>query len=91
VWAKGSVSELVGGFEPVDEVEVEVVAAGAAVADERKDDDECCYRNEEIGKSIAQHEVRVQQRLWTLGLLQAKVPLLAKCGGSSPSLRSRSE
>jgi hypothetical protein len=47
------VSELLGGFEPVGEVEVKVVTAGAAVADERKDDDECGYRNEEIGKSIA--------------------------------------
>jgi hypothetical protein len=50
------VSELLGGFEPVDEMEVEVVATGAAVADEGKDDDECGYRDEEIGKSIAQHQ-----------------------------------
>ncbi len=53
---ESSVGELLGGFEPVEEVEVEVVAAGAAVEDEGKDDDECGYRDEEIGKSIARHE-----------------------------------
>ena len=35
-----AVGELAGGFEPVEDVEVEVVAAGAAVEDERKDGDE---------------------------------------------------
>jgi len=34
-----AVSELAGGFHPVDEVEVEVVAAGAAVEDEGEDGD----------------------------------------------------
>jgi hypothetical protein len=51
------------GFEPVDEVEVEVVAAGAAVADEREDDDERGYRNQEIGKAIAQHELQGKARV----------------------------
>ena len=32
--------ELVSGFEPVDEVEVEVVAARAAVEDQRQNGDE---------------------------------------------------
>ncbi len=43
-----AVSELAGGFEPVEEVEVEVVAAGAAVEDEREDGDECGYWDEEV-------------------------------------------
>jgi hypothetical protein len=44
-----SVGELVGGFEPVEEVEVEVVAAGAALKDEREDGDACGYRENEKG------------------------------------------
>ena len=39
--------ELAGGFEPVEEVEVEVVAAGAALEDEREDGDERGYRDDE--------------------------------------------
>ena len=35
-----AVGELAGGLHPVEEVEVEVVAAGAAVQDEGKDGDE---------------------------------------------------
>ncbi len=32
---KGSMRELMGGFEPVDEMEVEVVPAGAAAEEHR--------------------------------------------------------
>ena len=39
--------ELAGGFEPVEEVEVEVVSAGAAVEDEREDGDESGDGDEE--------------------------------------------
>ena len=41
--------ELVGGFEPVEEMEVEVVAAGAALEDEGEDGDECGYRDNQEG------------------------------------------
>jgi hypothetical protein len=50
-----AVAELVGGFEPVEEVEVEVVAAGAAVKDEWKDGDECGERDQEVGEPVALH------------------------------------
>ena len=35
-----AVAELAGGFEPVEDVEVEVVSAGAAVEEEGQDRDE---------------------------------------------------
>ena len=42
-----AVTELLGRFEPVDQVEVEVVAAGAPVVDERHNSDESRQRDEE--------------------------------------------
>ena len=44
-----AVGELARGFEPVEEVEVEVVAAGATVDEERKDGDERGYGDEDVG------------------------------------------
>jgi hypothetical protein len=44
-----AVGELLGGFEPAEDVEVEVVAAGTAVDEERDDGEECGYWDEEIG------------------------------------------
>jgi hypothetical protein len=43
------VRELAGGFHPVEQMEVEVVAAGAAVDEQRKDGEEGGYGDEEIG------------------------------------------
>ena len=50
-----AVGELAGCLEPVEDVEVEVVAAGAAVEDERKDGDERGERKKDVGKSVALH------------------------------------
>ena len=58
-----AVGELVGSFKPVEDVEVEVVAAGAALEDERKDSDERDDRDEDVGNSIAPHDSRVS-RIW---------------------------
>jgi hypothetical protein len=52
-----AVGELAGGFEPVEDVEVEVVAAGAAVEDERKDSDERGDRDEQVVEAVARHGV----------------------------------
>jgi len=40
VRVKVAMGELAGGFEPVEKVEVEVVATGAAVDEEREDGEE---------------------------------------------------
>src|SRR6266851_2476391 len=48
VGVEGSVGELSGGFEPVEDVEVEVVAAGAAVAEEGDEDDERGEREDQV-------------------------------------------
>lgn len=54
VWVEIAVSELMGGFHPVEEVEVEVVAAGAAFQYEGKDSDEGGEReDEEVNPFIA--------------------------------------
>jgi hypothetical protein len=44
-----AVGELAGGFHPVEEVEVEVVAAGAAIDEEWQDGDERGYWDEDVG------------------------------------------
>ena len=44
-----AVGELAGGFEPVEEVEVEVVAAGTAVCKERDDGGKGGYGDEDVG------------------------------------------
>src|ERR1700689_1738604 len=56
-----AVGELAGGFKPVEDVEVEVVAAGGAVEDEGKDGDQRGEGEEDVGKSVALHGVRVSQ------------------------------
>ena len=48
-----AVGELAGGFEPAEEVEVEVVAAGAAVEDEGQDGEERGERDEELVEAVA--------------------------------------
>jgi hypothetical protein len=53
------VGELAGGFEPVDDVEVEVVPAGAAVEDEGCDSDERGHGNEDQGPAVSGHGFRV--------------------------------
>jgi len=59
-----AVSELVGGLHPVEEMEVEVVAAGTAVEDEGKDGDAGGEWDQEIGEPVALHSLRVSQ--WVL-------------------------
>ncbi len=49
--------ELAGGFEPVEDVEVEVVSAGAAVEDQGQDGDKCSDGNEEEVEAAALHSV----------------------------------
>ena len=44
-----AVGELAGGFEPTEDVEVEVVAAGAAVYQEGNDGQERGYGDQEVG------------------------------------------
>ena len=52
-----AVGELAGGFKPIEDVEVEVVAAGAAVEDEREDSDERGDRDEQVVEAVALHGV----------------------------------
>jgi hypothetical protein len=56
------VSDLASGFEPVDEMEVEVVAAGTAAEEQRRDRDESGQGKNEQRPTIFGHEVRVTQR-----------------------------
>jgi hypothetical protein len=49
------VGELAGGLHPVEDVEVEVVAAGAAVEQERNDGEQRGDRDEDVGKPVAMH------------------------------------
>jgi hypothetical protein len=58
------VTELMGGFEPVDEVEVEVVPAGAATKKHGGYSDEGGQRKDDEGPTIARHGYRVQGRLF---------------------------
>ena len=57
-----AVGELAGGLLPGEQVEVKIVAAGAAVEEKWKNSKECGERNEEIGKPVALHGERVAQR-----------------------------
>jgi hypothetical protein len=50
--------ELACDFEPVDEVEVEVMPAGAAAKDERNDGNERGYRKKDVRRAIARHEIQ---------------------------------
>jgi hypothetical protein len=61
------VGELAGGFEPVDDVEVEVVPAGAAVEDEGCDSDEGGQGDEDQGPAVSRHGFRVS-RQWVKGV-----------------------
>ena len=47
--------ELTGGFEPVEDVEIEVVAAGAALDDEWEDSDERGQGDEDVGQPGSGH------------------------------------
>jgi hypothetical protein len=47
--------DLVSSFEPVDEVEVEVMPAGTAVDEERRDRDESDQRKQEEWPAIMRH------------------------------------
>ena len=57
-----AVGELAGGLHPAEEVEVEVVAAGAALQDERKDSDERDEGEHKVRTSVARHDLRVAHR-----------------------------
>ena len=54
-----AVAELGGGFEPVEDVEVEVVAAGGAVEDEGKGGDEGGGRDEDVWEAVARHGLSI--------------------------------
>ena len=59
------VGELAGCLHPVEQMEVEVVAAGAAVENEGQDGDAGGEWNQEVGEPVALHVLRVSQWLAT--------------------------
>jgi hypothetical protein len=68
-------------------VEVEVVAAGAAVEDEWQDGDECGERDQEIRKPVALHGVSIAELKVGLRVVDGDRCLVKPClGGSKKGL-----
>ena len=51
--------KLFRGLEPVDDVEVEVVSAGAPADNEGQDGDERCERQDKVRSAIARHGLKI--------------------------------